>query len=179
MTLFESLCKNSSDINEHLETLRDLAMQCNSVVELGVRSCVSTWAFIEGMNGGTIVSVDVKNPREYGGNLAPVEKACANKSILFKFIEKSSLDIELPEVDMIFFDTLHTYDQLSQEIKLHADKAQKFLVFHDTVSCEDEIMPAIKEFMKDNKKSWKVKEDRKNNNGLLVLEKIYVSDTVL
>lgn len=168
--MFEYLCTTKSDINEHMETLRDLARQCNSVVELGVRSCVSTWAFIEGMNGGTLISVDIKHPKEYGGSLTSVEKACKNKSILFKFYETSSLDIQLTEADMIFFDTLHTYDQLSQEIRLHADKAQKFLVFHDTVSCKDEIMPAIDELLKDKK--WRIKEDRQNNNGLLVVERV-------
>lgn len=167
--MFEHLVKTPSDINEHLPALRDLAMQCNTVVEMGVRTCVSTWAFIEGMNGGTLISIDIKHPSKYGSDLTPVEKACKNKGILFKFYEADTLEIDIPEVDLLFIDTLHTYEQLKGELERHGNKAKKFLAFHDTVSCETELMPAIEEFMKANKK-WKIKEHYKNNNGVLVLE---------
>ena len=167
--MFEYLCKTPSDINEHLPTLRDLASERNSVIEMGVRTCVSTWAFVEGLRGGTLVSIDIKHPSKYGSDITPVEKACKNKGINFKFYEADTLQIDIPEVDMLFIDTLHTYDQLKGELAKHGNKAKKYLVFHDTVSCETELMPAIEEFMKTNKK-WKTKEHYKNNNGLLVLQ---------
>lgn len=168
--MFDYLCETKSDINEHLPALRDLASECKSVTELGVRYCVSTWAFIEGLNGGKLISVDIKHPKEYGGNLTAVEKACGEKDIDFTFIESDTLNIKLKPTDMIFFDTLHTYEHLKTELALHADKAKKYLVFHDTVSCESEIMPAINEFLEANKK-WKVKEHYTNNNGVLVCER--------
>lgn len=167
--MFDYLCKNPSDINEHLPVLRDLAKECDTVVEMGVRTCVSTWAFIEGMNGGSLISIDIKHPSKYGADLTPVEKACKNKGINFKFYEADTLAIDIPEVDMLFIDTLHTYDQLRGELARHGNKAKKYLVFHDTVSCENELMPAIEEFLKANKK-WKIKEHYKNNNGVMVLE---------
>lgn len=168
--MFEYLCNTKSDINEHLPALRDLASECNTVVEMGVRYCVSTWAFIEGMKKGTtLISIDIKHPSKYGGDLKSVEKACNSKGINFKFYEVSTLEIDIPEVDMIFIDTDHTYAQLKGELARHGNKAKKYLVFHDTVSCETELMPAIEEFMKKNKK-WKVKEHYKNNNGVLILE---------
>lgn len=169
--MFEYLCKTKSDINEHLEALRDLALECDSVIEMGVRTCVSTWAFIEGLkSGATLVSIDIKHPSKYGSDLTPVEKACKSKGINFKFYEQDTLTIDIPEVDMLFIDTLHTYEQLKGELARHGNKATKYLVFHDTVSCENELMPAINEFMKANKK-WKIKEHYTNNNGVMVLEK--------
>ena len=51
--MFEYLCNTKSDINEHLPALRDLASKCDTVIEMGVRYCVSTWAFIEGLKKGT------------------------------------------------------------------------------------------------------------------------------
>ena len=169
--MFEYLCNTKSDINEHLPALRDLASKCDTVIEMGVRYCVSTWAFIEGLKKGTtLISIDIKHPSKYGGDLVSVEKACKNKGITSKFYEASTLEIDIPEVDMIFIDTDHTYAQLKGELERHGNKAKKYLVFHDTVSCETELMPAIEEFMKKNKK-WKVKEHYKNNNGVLILSK--------
>ena len=38
-----------SDINQHLPTLAKYAADCESVIELGVRSCISSWAFCYGL----------------------------------------------------------------------------------------------------------------------------------
>ena len=169
--MFEYLCKTPSDINEHLPNLRDLASECDSVIEMGVRYCVSTWAFIEGLRPGThLVSIDIKHPSKYNGDLVAVEKACKNKGIKFKFVEADTTQITVEEADMIFIDTLHEYGQLKKELELHGNKARKYLVFHDTVSCEEELMPAINEFLKVNK-HWKVKEHWTFNNGVMVLER--------
>ena len=40
------LRKKRSDINEHLPTLHDYASKCESVLELGVRGVISSYAFI-------------------------------------------------------------------------------------------------------------------------------------
>lgn len=36
----------SSDINEHIETLYNYALQANHITEMGVRFVSSTWAFL-------------------------------------------------------------------------------------------------------------------------------------
>lgn len=169
--MFEYLCKTPSDINEHLPALRDLASECTTVVEMGVRTCVSTWAFIEGLKSGcTLVSIDIKHPGKYGSDITPVEKACKNKGINFKFYEADTLVTDIPEVDMLFIDTLHESAQLDGEIKRHSEKAKKYIVFHDTVSCETELMPVINKWLKNKK--WKIKEHYLNNNGLLICERV-------
>ena len=38
---------------------------------------------------------------------------------------EDSLKTELPICDLIFFDTDHNYNQLSQELKLHGNKSRK------------------------------------------------------
>ena len=40
-SLFVNLKNQKSDINEHLETLKNLASECDTVVEFGVRWMVS------------------------------------------------------------------------------------------------------------------------------------------
>lgn len=164
--MYDKLCKTQSDINENLPVLARLASECKHVTEMGVRYCVSTWAFIEGLQGGKLVSIDIKHPSFYNGDITLVEQACKDKGIDFTFIEASTLDINIEKTDLLFIDTLHTGEQLRQELKLHASKAKKYIVFHDTVSCESELMPVINEWLAEGK--WKIKEHHLNNNGLLV-----------
>lgn len=169
--MFEQLCKSTSDINEHLPTLRDLAKECSHVTEMGVRYIVSTWAFIEGMEGGKLVSIDIKHPSTYGGDITKVEQVCTEKGIDFTFIEGDTREIDIDKTDLLFIDTDHTYEQLSAELKKHGKKAQKYLVFHDTVSCESELMPAITEFIIANPEWNNIVYRAENNNGCLVLKK--------
>lgn len=172
--MYKQLCETPSDIHEHLPVLAELAKDCQHITEMGVRSCVSSWAFIEGMNGGKLISIDIKHPSFYihqGGDIS-FEKAvevCKEKGIDFEFIEADTLKIKIEPTDLLFIDTLHTGEQLKQELKLHANKAKKFIIFHDTVSCADELMPVINDFLKQGK--WKVKAEYKNNNGLLCLSR--------
>lgn len=170
--MFNKLCKIPSDINEHLPTLAKLASECESIVELGVRYCVSTFAFIEG-NPKKLVCIDINHPSFYipqegGKHFAEVERLCKEKDIDFQFIQASTLEIEIEPTDLLFIDTDHTYNQLSQELKLHGNKAKKYIVMHDTTSCP-ELNQAIDEFLKDNPR-WKVKMVYENNSGLTVLK---------
>lgn len=161
---FDIACTVKTDINEHIPILRQLASECERVVELGVREGWSTRAFLTQRN--KLRSYDIIM-WPYVQHLFNTMK---NVGRDFDYIHANSLHITLDECDMIFFDTEHTYKQLKAELELHGNKATKYLVFHDTVSYQHELMPAIQEFMEDNK-HWKIKEHYTNNNGLLVLER--------
>lgn len=168
-SLFEHLCSTSSDINEHLPVLKELSKECRHVTELGMRAIVSSWAFLEGLDkGGKLVSVDNVHPNEYGGNLESFEKACKDKGVDFEFILGDSTKVEIEETDLLFVDTLHTYEQVRKELQKHASKARKYVVFHDTTSCP-EIWPAVEELIATGKFRLKVRYT--HNNGLTVLER--------
>ena len=132
-----------------------------------------TFAFIEG-KPKKLTCIDIVHPTTYvpQGGVQSFEKVlqeCKDKEIDFKFIEASSLDIEIEPTDLLFIDTLHTGEQLQQELFLHSDKAKKYIVLHDTVSYETELMPVINTFLEQG--VWKVKEHYKNNNGCMILER--------
>lgn len=172
--MFDQLCKTPSDINEHLPALAKLASECETVTEMGVRHHVSTFAFIEG-NPKKLTCIDIAHPTSYvhQGGVQSHEKVlnlCKEKGIDFDFILASTLEIEIEPTDLLFIDTLHTGEQLRQELKLHADKAKKYIAFHDTVSCADELMPVINEWLAEGK--WKIKEHYMYNNGVLIAERI-------
>jgi hypothetical protein len=178
--MYKEKCEQSSDISEHLPTLRDLASECNHVTEMGVRGIVSTWAFVEGLKkGGTLISIDIQFPAIYGGDLKPVIDECKEKGINFTFRLGDTRFIEIEPTDLLFIDTAHRYSQLKIELQNHADKARKYIVFHDVVSCgafikdslDGGLNQAIDEFMAEHPE-WKVKKLYTNNNGLLIIERI-------
>lgn len=161
---YELACNTITDVHEHIPVLRQLSSECERVVELGVREGWSTRAFLTQRN----------RLRSYDIVMWPYVQhlfnTMRNVGRDFEYIHADSLEIELEECDMIFFDTEHTYDQLSKELHLHGNKASKYLVFHDTVSYDKALIPAIEEFLVLNP-HWKIKHHYTNNNGLLILER--------
>jgi len=167
--MYNQLCNTPSDINEHLPTLRDLAKECEHITEMGVRYCVSTFAFIEG-NPKRLVCIDLYHPSHYVPQegdkyFTKAVELCSEKGIDLEFIQGDSRTLDIEETDLLFIDTDHTYEQLSIELKRHADKAKKYIVLHDTTSCP-EMWQAVEEL-----KGWKVKERFTNCNGLTILER--------
>ena len=163
----------AKDIGEHLDTLKIYASQSNHITELGVRKIVSTWAFILG-NPQKLVSVDIVFPSDYLKDdeilLNIVHDICNKMEIGFLFVHNDSLKIDIEETDLLFIDTAHTYNQLSQELNLHGNKSRKWIILHDTESCKNELWKAIDEFLLSNKE-WYIKKIYENNNGLTILER--------
>jgi len=187
--ILTNLINTQSDINEHLPVLLNYAKQCNSVTEFGVRGVISTIALISG-NPQKMVSVDLFHPDNWncGHKLNQVMEYAKENKIDYKFILGDTRYIDIEKTDLLFIDTLHTYQQLKAELDKHHTNVNKFLIFHDTESYEysDEynsythefpntnkhgLWPAIEEFLKKNKE-WKLLERRINNNGLTILEKV-------
>lgn len=168
---YESLCAIPSDINENLPVLKKYAQMSNTVVELGVRSIVSTWALLAG-KPKLLISVDIEHPSVYGGNIWEVMDAADAVGIEFSFVQRNSLEISLPEHDFLFIDTVHTKQHLSRELKKHAHLVKKYIAFHDThIPDIPEMMECIQEFVTQNPE-WKIIEDHKNNNGLTVCARV-------
>lgn len=166
--------KNPSDINENVSVLYDLAKECRTVVEMGVRTGVSTRAFLN--TDVKLLSFDF----ELDQKVQKLFNYAKNQGKDVQYIENNVLDIEVDDCDLLFIDTLHTYDQLKQELNLHGNKAKKYIVFHDTYTfgLKDEIgngkkglMTAIIEFMIDNP-NWIFYIHKTNNNGLTVLKHV-------
>ena len=170
---FERLCREESDINEHLPVLRHYAGQCNHVTEFGVRGIVSTWALLAG-RPRRMISYDINPPM---GNINEVYEA-AKGTTNFRFVQADVLVVEIEPTDLLFIDTFHSYRQLRQELALHAGKVNDYIIMHDTVSYgrkgEDGgegLRKAIDEFLLGHA-GWRIIEEYENNNGLIVLERV-------
>lgn len=179
-------CETPSDINENLPILYELSKECNHVTEMGVRTGCSTRAFLN--TDVVLRSYDLEKD-DYVNQLFESAKK-VGKDV--DYTEANVLDIEIEETDLLFIDTWHNYDQLTEELKKHSSKVRKYLAFHDTHSygihgeeCSNScagnivtgykekpmgLLPSIIEFMVQNPE-WKFKIYKTNNNGLTVLEK--------
>jgi hypothetical protein len=162
-----------SDINENVHILYELAKECSTVIEMGVRTGVSTRAFLN--TDVELISFDIV----LNNGVKRLFEAAQSIGKKVRYINENVLYIEIDEVDMIFIDTLHTYEQLSAELRLHGNKARKYLAFHDTYtfglkgevgSDNKGLLSAIIEFMMNNP-HWKFKVHKTNNNGMTVLER--------
>ena len=158
---YKQLCETPSDINEHLPTLKKYAFLCDSVVELGVRGMVSTYGLLAGYPSG-MVSVDIIDPIEV------LKETARNEGVEWNFVKGSSLDLTFRRADLLFIDTIHSYEQLSQELKLHSPHIAKYIIMHDTNF--PEMQKAIDEFLTNNN-DWKVKEVLTTLTGLTVLQR--------
>ena len=175
-----------SDINEHLPVLYKYAKECSTIIEMGTREGSSIYAFALAQPKN-LISMDL-GPFH---NSELLKQALAQVGTAYEHVMASTLEVEIPEVELLFIDTEHSYLQLKAELARHGNKATKYLIFHDTTTFGytdsasygdqglrpegDEIkhglVPAIDEFLAVNL-HWVRHEVLENNNGLTILKRI-------
>jgi len=195
---YNYLCELPSDINEHLPTLFKYASQCTSIIECGVRGCVSSWALVNGLlnNNKYTKKVLLNDLQQCDINELLYITQPLDITIEYKWI--NNLDLIINEnVDLVFIDTWHVYGQLKRELDKFSKITNKYIIMHDTTVDEiygetirmggnaaqeslntgfpiEEIncglWKAIEEFLENNDK-WRIKERYTNNNGLTILER--------
>lgn len=199
---YEHLCNTPSDINEHLPTLYKYAKECESIIELGVRGVVSSWALVHGLseNGKSMKKILLNDIEPCDIDTLLNESKDTNVDISYEW--KNDLDLDIIEnVDMTFIDTWHVYAQLKRELDKFSKVTNKYIIMHDTTVDEwhGETMRClggtrgaeiqskvtgfpVEDIMKglwpaieeflENNSEWKMKERFTNNNGLTILERI-------
>ena len=195
----EILCHRPSDINEHLPVLFTYARECESVIELGVRGCVSSWAFLCGLlhNNKNIKKLLLNDLTEC--NVNELVSVARSLSVEVNYVWIDDLKLEVDGMcDLTFIDTWHIYGQLKRELDKFSKITKKYIIMHDTeidgiqgetirnnwdaVKQSQEtgftleeinsgLQKAIDEFLESNK-DWRIRAIFKNNNGLTILERI-------
>lgn len=169
---FEILKETPSDINEHLQTLHDLASECDHVTEFWVRTAVSTIALIAWLkHDAKMISYDLNRSKE----IETIFKQCMieEKNRSFRIADTRELEIE--ETDFLFIDTRHVADCLEKELELSAPKVRKYIAFHDTTTFwtkgeaegHEGLKVAMDAYLKDHKER-EVFKVFTNNNGLTI-----------
>lgn len=199
---YATRCNTPSDINEHLPTLWKYAKECNTIVEAGVRSIVSSYAFAQGLvdrknqlKPASLIMIDLDIPPA----INEFQKNAEQDNIKVTFLHDSDLKVDTIPTDLLFIDTWHIYGQLKRELKYWHKHVGKYIIMHDTTVDEwlgenvrgglnNEhsmkqsgysyyeitmgLWPAIAEFLTKHSDEWELKERYTNNNGLTVLQRI-------
>lgn len=122
---YTKACGQSSDMQNHVPRLYRLAIQCDHVTEFGTRHGVSTTAFLHAQPKKLVCYDTSKKPE-----VDELAKLAGRTE--FVFHNQDVLKVDIEETDLLFIDTFHTYEQLSQELSLHGNKARKYIAMHDT-----------------------------------------------
>ena len=168
---YTNACNRPTDINLHLPTLYNLASQCKTVTEFGVRTGESTLAFLHAAieHSVGVSSYDI----EFNWVAANKFQQAKKEGAITEYIIGSTLNIEIAPTDLLFIDTHHTYEQLTCELDRHSHKVVKYIAIHDTTSYV-RLSDAVIDFMiRENKyvNRWAFHSHYTNNNGLTVLER--------
>jgi hypothetical protein len=200
-TKYDELCNIPSDINEHLPTLYRYATNSEIILELGVKTCISSWAFAYGLlnNNSNNKKLILNNNNKCNINdlLYTCNNLTNNIDIKYKWINDLELNLNF-NVDLTFINTWHVYGQLKLELEKFSKITNKYIILHNTTideiygeslrsfmniseqvtksgfSINDITMglgKAISEFLQNNN-NWVVEERYINNNGLTILKKV-------
>lgn len=132
---YEYICHCPSDIQKHIPRLRNLSLECSSVVEIGIRSMVSSWGILQGLSENSYkscryIGIDIATPPLDSLNLA--RKLAKANGINYSFWKKNDMNVDIPIVDLLFIDSLHTYCHLTYELEKFSPKVRKYIAMHDT-----------------------------------------------
>jgi len=195
--MYEYACTEESDIYKHLPVLKQYADSCEHVTEMGARTGNSTLAFLNS-NTKKFVSYDYQytNPEPHLVKGVEALKFIIDSAnalgINASYIGANVLEVEIEKTDLLFIDTWHVYDQIKEELRLHAKNVNKYIAFHDIATFGEVgenypdldinhptrdklqsgggIRPAIDEFLEQNKE-WSIVYETHDNNGLMIIEK--------
>lgn len=190
-------CNETSDINEHLPTLKRYTEECEHITECGVRGCSSSYAFAEGLRGRPSTKL-IQYDIEYNPKMSKFIEECKNENIDAVLHMESDLTCKREQTDLLFIDTWHIYGQLKREFEYWHSYVNKYIIMHDTTVDEwlgetirgnqdavaqskqfgypiEEIKrglwPAIQEFL-DAHPEWILHKRYTNNNGLTILARV-------
>lgn len=190
-----------SNVNEHIPILADYTSKCASVCEMGLNEMTTTWAFLKGLRFNKKkkkhwVGVDISGKPQVYENVKDIAK---RNSIVMDFVQGDSSLVDIPNVDLLFIDTIHMYGLLKRELEKHHNIVNKYIIIHNTfVDAEfseivrmcfykhnnvkdimkhysfsnDEVCKGLKQAIVDfleEHPEWQIDKQLPNNNGLTVL----------
>lgn len=193
--------ESTGDINEHLPTLARYASECESIIELGVRGCISSWAFCKGLldNNKPIKKMFLNDITvcDIESLLCAAKSPDVNIDVTYQWINDLLVDTSCLETDLTFIDTWHVYAQLKRELEKYSKITKKYIIMHDTevdanygetIRCgwnaEEQSRQTgypVEEINRglipavveflENNPEWTMHEHYKNNNGLTILQR--------
>jgi hypothetical protein len=179
-----SLCDTS-----HFGKFRELASECDVIAESGIHIGNSTIAFMMGLPK-KMIGVD---PYEVGGITEQLTSLAFENGIDYEFIHSSIFDVDLPEVDLFFIDSVHLYPFCKDELERNHSKVRRYIGFHDTndlhsrnyredslflesikryddLQLNKSVIHAVREFLEE-RPEWKICYESKESCGCIFIKR--------
>lgn len=194
----------NSQMSEYITVLAEYAKGCDHITEMGVAIVCSTWAWLSA-RPKRLVSVDI----DHLCPVDEVREAAKRIGVDFEFVAgdtnhgvTAELNKHCPwlnneehrgewnagkpipyydcePTDLLFIDTYHHYASLAREFELHAPKARKYIILHDTVTFgrrgegDDHkgLMAAVEEFLAVNPQ-WVTEKEYTSAPGLYIMKRV-------
>lgn len=133
-----------ADMEKHVDALCEAARDAAVVLELGVRTGVSTWALLEGLPpDGRLISMDIQDCYD-----ACHERVRGDRR--WEFVRADDRDLAitstLPQADLVFIDTSHEFGHTLTELYLAAHLKARRILLHDYLS-EEGVRRAVSIFL--------------------------------
>ena len=169
--LYDSLCREQSDLNQHLPKLKELASQCRHVTEITQRH-QSTIALLAGQPD-RLVSFNT------AGRASQIVTALGDRrgktEVVFGPPDALAETAVAEPTDMLFIDEIQHSDRVWAQLQKFASQCSHYIVFHDTQIYGERgpnghpgILPAVRRWLKDHPE-WSVVYHTNEQYGLTVL----------
>lgn len=197
---------SASQMKDYIKILAEYAQGCDHITEMGVAIVCSTWAWLSA-RPKRLVSVDI----DHNCPVQEVAEAAKRIGVDFEFVVgdtnhgvtaelnthcrhlnaaeyRGKWENEAPvpyynceETDLLFIDTYHHYASLKREFELHAAKAKKWIILHDTEAFRQSneggqsqypgMTAAVTEFLAANPQ-WVTEKEITSWPGLYIMKRV-------
>jgi hypothetical protein len=164
--LFANACSIPSAINEHLPKLHELALQVDSIIEVGGGRMQTTVAFLD---------AQPKLLRVFDASAVPMDLVSRKGKTDLKSYTNTLETGKPEECDLLFIDDEpHNAPHVWELLNRHGVLAKRWIVLHDTTifgevfNGQPGIMPAVRRFVTEYP-TWTVIYHSPQNHGLTVL----------
>jgi hypothetical protein len=133
--MYKTVCATPSDLNQHLKTMKTLAMKCTHVTELNSSGFIeSGWSHAHGLllNNTAEQSCLVLVCPKKSADIDAFSDLCKRAQLDFEFVQQDYLNAPIQDTDMLFIDSWHVYGQMKRELQAWHSHVNKYIVMHDT-----------------------------------------------
>lgn len=164
MLTLEEHAASWQDMAPHIATLTRLAQYADSILELGIRAGVSTWALLDGLPpDGRMTSVDIA-PLDLPARITTDPRW---RQVIGDDREPA-LYHQLPAgFDLAFIDTSHEYHHTLEELTICASLGAQTIVLHDWML--DDVHDAVTGFC--SRRPWKIEGIEPSQWGMVWLSR--------
>lgn len=165
------------DLNEHLLTLRDYARDADRYCEVSNRIESAVAAIASGCKRLELHNTELNRGLNEVVNMATGEdKETDDPALFIEFDSRPSVAVDgIKDCDVLFIDSVHTYQMLIDELRKYAGSVSRYIIMHDTQvhgkTGEDGgpgLLPALREFMREFPE-WSVINHTNTQHGLTVI----------